>query len=201
MKEWVTSNLRILILFPAVFGLSSFLFSLLSWDWTVHRAPESGSGMALSTVASLLIHMGAHAALGALVALPTRKGVLVLAGAVASMLVDMDHAGSMFGLPLGMRTSHSVFFALAAFLAVFLLSRKGFFGLSIQPLVLGSLAAAAVAAHLALDSLVGDGYFPILMPFSYRHFFLAPVWGALLEIVAIAAVWSSTAMRPSRCYN
>jgi len=201
MKQWVTANLRFLVLYSVVFAVFSFLFSLTSWDWASHGSSQVSSPPILGSRASLIVHMLEHAALGALVALPTRKGVVVLTGAAAAMLVDADHVGTMVSLPIGTRTAHSVVFALAAFLVIFLLSRKGVFGLDIPPLVLGSLAIGSVAAHLALDALVGDGYFPLLMPFSYRHVFFGPFVGALLEIAAIALVWGTTAIRPARCYN
>ena len=179
-------NLRYLILFCIVFTASSFLFSFLSWGRAALGPPEiSGS------VLSGLIELGEHAAFGALAALPTRSSINILLGAICAVSIDVDHFGSVIGLPMDGRASHAVPFALLVFVIIFLLARKGIFGKDVSPLVAGSIALTAVVSHLALDATVGGGGFPLWMPFSIDLVSI-PVWGGvLLEIIAVILVWTA----------
>ncbi|MBI2853836.1 MAG: metal-dependent hydrolase [Chloroflexi bacterium] len=200
MKRWGMIDLRLLVLYSSAFAILSFLFSLSAWG-RITYVSAAGPTQVLGGPTGIIIHMGEHVVLGALAALPTRNVVAILACMSAAVLVDVDHVGAFVNLPIGPRASHSIAFALLATLVIFFLARKGVFGGRIRPLVLGSIALASVLAHLSLDAVVGDGYFPMWMPFSYEHVFIPPFGGALLEVLAIGVVWAAVVVRPWRARN
>lgn len=112
MNHHDRGGLKFLFLFSIVFAASSFFFSLLSWG---HARLEPRPEM-LQYVSGGLVDLVEHAALGALVALPTRKKLAIVVCALAAMLIDVDHIGFMVGLPTQGRASHGVPFAVAVFL-------------------------------------------------------------------------------------
>lgn len=194
MNHHDRGRLKFLILFSTVFAASSFFFSLLSWG----RAGLGPRPEMLQYVSGGVIDLVEHAALGALAALPTRKKLAIVVCALATMLIDVDHIGFMVGLPTQGRASHGVPFAVAVFLVVFLLARKGIFGQQIRPLVLASLALASVVAHLAWDAINGGTNFPLWMPLSDKPVFVSPFGGILLELTAAGLLWAVTMRRNRR---
>lgn len=113
-----TRDLKFLILFSFVFTASAFLFSFLSWG-RIALGPTEVPWR----VSSLLIELGEHAGFGAIVALPTRKLVTILEGTICAVTIDVDHFGSVIGLPTVGRSSHAILFAVLIFVVMFLLAR------------------------------------------------------------------------------
>jgi hypothetical protein len=187
MNTRTKDNLRFLILFPAAFTAASFLFSLLSWG----RVPHVG-GTAW-TPASALIELGEHAAFGAVVALPTRRPVPILVATLCAMSLDVDHFGSMIGLPMDGRASHVALFAVLVTVVVFLLARRGSLGREIPTPMAASIALATFMAHLAWDAAGGGGDFRLWMPFSTAEVLISPVGGIILEVSAVALTTAVTA--------
>lgn len=137
------------------------------------------------------MHMGEHAALGAMAALPTLQIAPVLTAALCAMLIDVDHIGFYVGLPMEGRASHSLLFAALAAIVLFWLTRRGWFGREVRPIVAGSIALASVLAHIALDSITGDPWIPIWMPFYRGLVTVPPPVGVLIEVIALIAVWAA----------
>ncbi|MBM2831876.1 MAG: hypothetical protein HW414_928 [Dehalococcoidia bacterium] len=183
----IISEFRFIVVFTAAFTFSSFLFSFLSWGQAIPKSP--GIPQLESDFTGLLVHMGIHAALGALAALPTRRASFILTVSLCAMLIDVDHTGSFLGLPMEGRANHSVLFALVAPLIISTLSYKGFLGKNITPMVGGSLALASVLAHVAFDIISGDPDIPIWSPFTAIPVTIPYFVGILLEIFAFFIVW------------
>jgi hypothetical protein len=187
MNTRIKDNLRFLILFPAAFTAASFLFSFLSWGRVPHVA-----GTAWTPVTAL-VELGEHAAFGAMAALPTRRPVPILVATLCAMSLDVDHFGSMIGLPTDGRASHVALFAVLVTALIFLLARKGIFGRNIPTPVLVAVAPATFLAHLAWDAAGGGGNFRLWMPFSVGIVSISPVGGIILEAGAIALTTAVTA--------
>ena len=186
----IVSKLRFTVIFTAAFTISSFLFSFLSWGQTV---PGSSVISELKTdVPGLLGHMAAHALLGALAALSTLSVAPVLTAALGAMFIDVDHIGYYLELPMEGRASHSLLFAMSSGVLVFWLTRRGWFGREVPPLVASSIAVASVLAHIALDSITGDPFIPVWMPFYRGLVTVPPPVGVLIEAIAVIAVWAAT---------
>ncbi len=189
MKQQDRGDLKFLILFSAIIATSSFLFSFLSWGLAIHRIPI------LENKQGILIELVEHAAVGALVALPTRRKVAILTCALGAMLIDVDHIGALVGLPTDARASHAVTFAVVVVPVIFSLARKGIFGQQPRPLFVASLALASFIAHLAWDAIYGGADFPLWMPFSNRLVFVPPFGGVLLAITAALLLWGASAVQ------
>ena len=189
----IISEFRFIVVFTAAFTFSSFLFSFLSWGQTFPKSP--GIPQLETDFTGLLVHMGEHAALGALAALPTRRSAPILTVALCAMLIDVDHIGYFTGLPMEGRANHSITFAIISPIAMSLLARKGAFGRDFTPVIAGSLALATVLAHLALDTMTNDPLIPIWSPFSEVYVAVPYTVGILLEIIAIILVWAATRRR------
>src|SRR4051812_21367576 len=106
------------VTFASAFAALSLLFSLLSWgQGTIRQVsfppPE----------VSLALHMLTHALLGGLVALPSGRPQYVVAGALAAVLIDVDHLGSIAGLPMVTRTAHSFGFMAVSAIGMYALTR------------------------------------------------------------------------------
>jgi hypothetical protein len=186
MNQQLARDLKFLVLFSIVFTASSFLFSFLSWGRAALGPPEISE-----QVLSNLIELAEHAAFGVLAALPTRRAVTILTGAICAVSIDVDHLGSIVGLPTDGRASHTLLFAVLILVLIYSLTRKGILGQSTSPLVASSVALAAVVSHLALDATVGGGDFPLWMPFSNELVSFSVFGGVLLELIAGVLVWAA----------
>ena len=141
------------------------------------------------TTGTLLAHEIAHASLGALAALPSRRVTPMVMASLASVLIDVDHVGQLIGLPLVARSSHSVFFFLFAGIVLWLLARLGVFGRRVSPLLVGAVAAASVLAHMAVDAALPGSGMPLMAPFSPARFEVSGGVGVALEGAAMSLVW------------
>ncbi|MBI4289822.1 MAG: hypothetical protein HY671_15525 [Chloroflexi bacterium] len=183
--------MRFIIAFSFLFSLLSFSFSFLSWDSAAVRPAFHPIPVNLELAA----HMGAHAALGALAALPTLNVVAVLTGGVNAALTDVDHIGSHLGLPLEGRASHGLPFGLLVAVILYLAARKGILGRELPPVIAGCIGLASVLAHIAMDSVSGDPMMPVWMPFYRAQVAVTPPFGVLTEVAAVAIVWAASAAR------
>jgi hypothetical protein len=101
-----------------------------------------------------------HALIGAIIALPTRRLEFMVTGALASLLIDVDHLGWL-GLPTVGRSSHSLGFLVLIVVSTAILVRRGLLGYKVPPVLTSAVAGAVVCAHVALDILDTQAVFPI----------------------------------------
>jgi hypothetical protein len=187
--------------FCLAFTVLSLLFTLLSWGqsapnpfWDRHE--ESTTGLAA--------HLIRHALVGAIVALPTRRWEFIVAGALTSLLIDVDHLGWL-GVPTVSRSSHSLCFLVLVVVSTAILARKGLLGYDVPPVLSSAVAGAVVCAHVALDILDTQWVFPVWAPASFQMVRLTDTWAVVLLGLAIVAVGASAVMdtrrRSPREYN
>jgi hypothetical protein len=170
--------------FCLAFALLSLLFTLLSWGQTApnpfwDRYEESTTGLAA--------HLMRHALFGAIIALPTRRWEFIVAGALTSLLIDVDHLGWL-GVPTVSRSSHSLSFLILIVVSTAILTRRGLLGYDVPPVLTSALAGAVVCAHVALDILDTQGVFPLWAPASFQMVRLTDTWAVVLLALAIMAV-------------
>jgi hypothetical protein len=172
--------LRFILAFTAV----SFLFTLLSWGRVSPQPFWVGSeGDSLS----LMFHLMRHALLGGMVALPTRRLNYVLAGSLAALLIDVDHLGWL-GVPTVSRSSHSLGFLVIVVMTMGILAHKGILGNKVPAVLTSVVAGAVVCAHVTLDILETQPYFPIWAPISFEMVRLTDAWAVALYGLALIAV-------------
>ncbi|GEM_PF-4120960 len=179
-----TAQLRRYAACVLAFALVSVAYSLATWGMAPawQRVPNVNIGLAL--------HIAGHLGFGALVALSLRRLDLILLTTALSLLVDIDHLGTVLGWPTVFRSGHSIGFLLLGPAVLGLLARRYDFGL--RPRTVASLTAAAILAHLAWDTLSAPGV-PIFLPFSVDVLPLNTPIGALLEVLGVAATWIASA--------
>lgn len=187
--------------FTVAFAVAALCFGALSWgrSGAAYQLPDfaraflAGHG-ALLFFAAFVVHMGVHAAFGALAALPTGRPHLIGATATASMLLDSDHIGGFLALPMLMRASHSVGFLAMAPLVLpgVMLGRRGF-----TPVTTAALTLGAVLSHLSWDALSSPGI-PFLYPFTITTYAPSLARSAALEGVAVAIVALGVLLDPAR---
>lgn len=124
--------------------------------------------------------VGGHILFGAVAALPTLDPALILLCGAESILIDADHLLPAFNVPVEPRIAHSVSFALVVGLMTARASKNGGKGRSVLV-----IAWAALAAHMSFDILAGDGFFPLLAPFTLANYSFPFYSWPLLEALAI----------------
>jgi hypothetical protein len=176
--------------FVLAFTMASFLFTLLSWG---HASAEPFWERTEVVSADLAFHLLRHALLGGLVALPTRRIDYILSGAMAALLIDVDHL-ALLGLPTVSRSSHSLGFLVLIMVTMGILARRGLLGEKAPAVLTSVVAGAAVGAHVTLDILETSGSFPIWAPLSYEMVRLTAPWAVVIFILAAIAVAAATVL-------
>ena len=132
------------------------------------------------SLGQLVQEVGGHILFGAVAALPTLDPALIMLCGAESILIDADHLLPAFNVPVEPRIAHSISFALVVGLLTARAAREGGKGRG----VLG-VAWAALAAHMSFDVFAGDGFFPLLAPFTLADFPFPFYSWPLLEAMAI----------------
>jgi hypothetical protein len=180
--------------FCLAFTVLSLLFTLLSWGQT---APNPFWVRYEASTTGLAAHLMRHALTGAIIALPTRRLGLIVTGALASLLIDVDHLGWL-GLPTVSRSSHSLGFLVLIVVSTAVLAGKGLLSHKVPPVLTSAVAGAVVCAHVALDILDTRAVFPIWAPASFQMVRLTETWAVVLLGLAIAVVGAATVASKER---
>lgn len=168
----------------SAFTAIGLVYSLTTWGMVPvwQRVPVVNVG--------LMAHLTGHLVFGAMVAVSLRRFDLIALTAAMSMLVDIDHVGTVLGWPTVFRSGHSVGFALAAPLLMAWLATRVDFG--VRPITAGCLALAATLAHISWDTLTAPGV-PLWLPVSVDVTPLSLPWAVALEVAGVVAVWVAAA--------
>ncbi len=161
-------------------GAVSYLLLALAWSALGFAFPERLPYLPEYSGFFLVIEIGGHALFGLAAGLATRNRGLVLLVTAESVLIDFDHLASMFVLPVLDRTAHSIpFIILSSGVLAYLLRRY------LPPAAVVSATVASWFAHLAYDTFLNNGNFPLLFPFSAANNYFPVPWAAAFEASAV----------------
>lgn len=113
----------------------------------------------------------------------------LLCGAFA-IIIDWDHLIQFFNVDGLVRMGHSIpFGAVAALVLMILFGRKNY--------LLGTIAFAAMLAHISFDTLSGGGNFPLFAPFYDQIVTFPNSFWFIFQLVGFTIVISSMILSKS----
>lgn len=172
----------------------AYALMALAWSLLAFLTPERPTVIAEYHPGFLFFEIGGHLMFGMLVGAMTGDASLVILAGAFATLIDADHLMSIFFLPVLDRTAHSVFFAVLASLSFGYATRgERRFNVRIAGLVVG-----AILAHLSYDTLLFNGNFPLLAPFSFQIYSFPQWFWLVFECMGVSVVLLASWLAPRR---
>ncbi len=115
-----------------------------------------------------------------------------LLGGAFAVLIDSDHLIGFTNIEAISRISHSIPFAITAFVIMMFVFGK-------RDYLLGAVACGSVFAHMSFDTFSDTAaLFPIFAPFSNQRFQFSQENWLFFELIAIAIILGATIIKSSR---
>lgn len=163
-----------------VYGTLAFLFSMVGLSLPSTVTYVVGNPLEVSGIS--VEHIVGHIVFGLMVSALSLNLRYFILGGIFPIVLDADHLIQFFNFEMVPRMAHSIAFG---FLASFVLLM--FFGK--RDYKLGSIAFAAMLAHISFDILLGGKTaFPLLTPFVVEPLTFQGYDWVVIEIIAIAIV-------------
>lgn len=159
----------------ALYGTFAALFSLIGLILPYAEPPDNP----LSSLS--LEHVAGHIIFGMMAGFATLKFRYIIVSGLFAIILDADHLVNFAGLDMVSRMGHSIPFAIIIPILIMATCGK-------KDYLLGVVSFSAVFSHMAFDTLLGTGDFPIFVPFNnYITAFSGTDW-ILLQLVAVIPV-------------